>query len=63
MIRTNVWKQRMLEKLGKVEATGESPQITHQVEVYQWVGLNAHLRPAADGGNEREPQEVHQQAG
>jgi hypothetical protein len=33
MIRTNVWKQRMLEKLGKVEATGESPQITHQVEV------------------------------
>jgi hypothetical protein len=34
MIRTNVWKQRMLEKLGKVEATGESPQITHQVEVW-----------------------------
>jgi hypothetical protein len=29
----NIWKQRMLEKLGKVEITGESPEINNQAAV------------------------------
>lgn len=33
MIRTNLWKQQLLEKLGKVEVTGDSPQIINQAKV------------------------------
>lgn len=51
MIRTNLWKQQLLEKLGKVEVTGDSPQIINQAKVRDGVPPprpNASL-VAADG--------------
>lgn len=54
MIRTNLWKQQLLEKLGKVEVTGDSPQIANQAKVRAVVAMpnDLSLLPVAIDGYE-----------